>query len=190
MGNPQSRDAALSAYASSLIKFKARQLDRKSVLRGMDRDDIAQELTFRLLAELHRYDPERGASFDTFADRVINTAIASLLRAQKRQKRAGEAHAVPLDQIYVRVDDGMATLRDVLSAADGARRTGADVEDRAEAIMAIVMSLPPEEREFALLRRDGTDASVARDMGISRRQVRNIMARLRARFEAAGFGDF
>lgn len=185
MGNPESRDAALSAYASSLIKFKAQQLDRKRALHGMSSDDIAQELRARLLAEAHRFDPERGASFDTFANRIINTAIASLLRDQKRKKRAGESHNVSLDQPGKGGKEESATLGGQLSDADRIRHTGVTRPDRAEEILAEVESWPEQDRQLFFDLLENTVAAVARARGITRQRVYRLMEHMRKRFESA-----
>jgi len=187
MGTTPAPDPFNSAYARPVIRIKSTRLARRRALPGMDDEDIAQELRAALMAKAHLYDPARG-SLNTFLKQVVESTIATMLRDQRRQKRADDAHTISLEHAKVGGDEDAATLRDMLSAAERARRTGANLEARAEGIMAIVVSLPPNERKCALLRMEGTEASVARDMGISRRQVRNIMSRIRTRFEAEGFG--
>lgn len=192
MGTDPARVAALTAYAQSLIKTKARQLSRNPTLRGMDPDDIAQELVLVLLSRAHKYDPARGASRDTFADRVINSAIATLLRDQQRQKRAGNARTVSINQSKTGGGDESATLGELLSAIDGARRAGTDPDEKAELIEDLAEALwllPPDLQIVCRKLMDQPEASVARDMGMSRRQTRKAMARIRSHFETSGFGD-
>lgn len=194
MDSAPARDAALSAYAQSLIKFKARQLSRKPGFSRSDEEDVAQELTARLLAQAPLYDPKR-ASANTFAERVIKSAVAMLLRDRRRLKRAAGFTAQSLEQTYVAQDHGIASLREMLRPSDLCRRTGAgEVDDRrAEAIALVVdafRSLPPDLQDICRRLTDGTPAGTARDLRISRRQVQNAIERVRRHFEAADLGDF
>lgn len=191
MGNSISPDAETSAYISDLIKIKAKQLARRNEFRDMDDDDLAQEFWLAWLSRAHLYDPARGASLNTFADRVINSLAATMLRDRKRLKRAGAARTVSINQTKADGDE-TATLAELLSAIDGARSSGTRAAEDAELIGDVLEAfrmLPPEHQEVCRMLIDGTEASVARDMGISRRQMRKAMARIRNQFEAAGFGS-
>ena len=192
MDSPHPRDAVLTAYAESLIKFKARQLSRKPGFSLSDEEDVAQELTAHLLTQAGLYDPKRGSA-NTFADRVIKSAIAMMLRDRRRQKRAAGFTAQSLEQTDVVQDHGIASLRDVLRPSDLGRRTGAgDEERRAETVAAVIeafQSLPPDLQDLCRRLIDGTAASAARELGISRRQFRNAIERVRHHFEASGLED-
>ena len=193
MESPPARDAVLTAYAQSLIRFKAKQLSRKVGFSRSDEEDLSQELTKHLLARAHRFDPKR-ASANTFAERVIRTAVAMLLRDRRRQKRAAGFIAQSIEGSSAPSDEGVASLRDTLTEADLGRRIGTSASDpeRAELIAAVAQafqSLPAEDREVCRRLMEGTEASVAREMAISRRQVRNAIERIRRRFQAAGLGD-
>ncbi len=190
MGHASARDAVLTAYAQSLIRFKARQLTRGLGFSRSDEDDMAQELTAQLLARADLFDPSR-ASASTFADRVVRSAIATLLRDRRRQKRAAGFTARSLEQTSVAQDHESVSLRDTLELADLARRTGAsdDPEGRAETIAAVVeavLSLPPDLQDVCQLLMDGPAASVARQLGISRHELGSVIARIRKHFESAG----
>jgi len=187
------RDAVLTAYAQSLIRVKARQLSRKRGFSRSDEDDVAQELTAYLLARAHRFDPDR-ASVSTFADRVIRSAIATLLRDRRRQKRAVGFTVQSLEGTSVAQDRGSASLRDTLGLPDRGRRTGTanDEESRAETVTAVVealRSLRPDLQDVCRRLSDGTIASVARDLGLSRHRVGIIVGEIRRHFEAAGLGN-
>ncbi len=193
MGPTRACDAVFTAYAQSLIKFKSRQLSRKPGFNRSDEEDVAQELTTHLLTQAHRFDPSR-ASADTFADRVIQSKIAMILRDRRRLKRAAGFSAQSLEQPTDVRDHGAASLRDVLGTADLNRRTGAgdDGERRAAIIAAVVeavRSLPPDLQDVCRRLIDRPTAAVARDLGTSRRQLRNAIESVRSHFEAAGLGD-
>lgn len=192
MDSPHARDAVLSGYAKSLIRHKARQLCRNLGFSSTDREDLEQELTMHLLTKAHLFDPGRASS-STFAERVIRTTIAMMLRDRSRQKRAAGFKALSLEGTDVVQGHGIASLRDLLRPSDLGRRTGmGDEERRAETVAAVndaLQSLPPDLQDLCSRLINGTTASAARDMGISRRQVRNAIERVRRHFEASGLGD-
>ena len=194
MGPTPARDAVLTAYARSLIRFKAKQLARKRGFTKSDQEDLEQDLTAHLLAQAHHLDAKRGSA-NTFAARVIKSAIAMLLRDRHRQKRAAGFTAQSLEGTRTRSAEEVESLRDMLTEADLRRRigTGACDQDRAELITAVgqaFQSLPPDLQDLCRRLIEGTAASLARELGISRRQVRNAIERIRLHFEAAGLGDF
>jgi len=114
----------LSTYVTALIRGKARQLVRSGQFPRSDEEDLRQELTLRLLQRARRYDPAR-ATLNTFAERVVCSLVATLLREQRRQKNSILRGAVSIE---VRCDcggEGAAPLRELLQDADQRRRTGA-----------------------------------------------------------------
>lgn len=184
MGNSPFRDAESSAYAHSLFKKKARQLARNPVLRGMDEDDLAQELWLGVLERMHLFDPSR-ASVDTFIDRVVRTLVATILRYHQRQKRAGDARVVSLDQPAKSGSEEAATLGDQLASADRVRHTNAVEDDLSEEFVAEVKTWPEEDRQLFFDLLENTVAAVARERGVTRQRVYREMERMRKRFEAA-----
>ena len=85
--------------------------------------------------------------------------------------------------------------RDLLSEADLRRRTGTVPADafltleRDEALRHAVRRMSPWLREVCRRLAAGNVTAVARDMGISRRQVRKAIRDIRRHFEQAGLGD-
>ncbi|HNO80532.1 MAG TPA: sigma-70 family RNA polymerase sigma factor [Phycisphaerae bacterium] len=183
-------DAVFTTYSRNLISYLSRKLKPKRVFRHESQEDLEQELTAFLLSRAHQFDPSRGSP-NTFADRVIRSGIATMVRDRLRQKRAPEFDNVSLEKTYSASDEETPSMRNNLTEADLRRRHGdACHSKRAESIDAvweILQSLPAEDQEICRLRMEGSDASVARELGISRRQVRQHLDRLRKRFEAGGF---
>ena len=187
------KDAVLTAYAKSLISFKARELKQKREFRREAREDLEQDLTAYLLSRAHLFDPRR-ASLSTFADRVIRSGIAMMLRDRRRKKRAPDLDTVSLEQTGARSDEDAGSLRNALTEADLLRRLGtaASDPDRAELIAAVieaVRSLPAEERELCRRIIERFEAPTTRGLGLPSQQLHDALERIRKRFEAAGLGD-
>lgn len=193
MGPAPTPGAVLTAYARIVIKSKARQLCRRSGFSRSDEDDLVQELTLRLLEKEHLYDPARGATLDTFADRVITSAVKMILRDRQRLKRAAGFTAVSLESTTVIVDGRPVYLTEAIGDADLERVTlnpRSDLSDEDRAIVReVVESLPPEMREVARRMLDeGNVSAIARDRGSSRRKVYSALLRALPHFSKAGFG--
>lgn len=181
----------LSTYVTALIRVKARQLVRSGQFLRSDEEDLRQELTLRLLQRARRYDPTR-ATLNTFAERVVCSLVATLLREQRRQKNSILRGAVSIEVRCDCGDEGATLLRELLQDADQRRRTGAAISDpldsaeRADAIHNAVADLPPELRDICQRLMRATATEVARELGISRHQVQQAITTLRERFTTAG----
>ncbi len=192
MDHAHGKEFILTDYAKSLIKFKARQLSRRQDFQSAELEDLQQELWLVLVKAAEQFDPAK-ASLDTFIDRVVNTAVAMLVRARQRRKRGNGFPVQSLDQELVPSSETPEPLAAAVSADDLARRTGtkpADETSRREDVEAIehaLAQMPEEIRDLCRKLMGGTVASVARDLGISRRQVRKIIELAKPFFERAGF---
>jgi DNA-directed RNA polymerase specialized sigma24 family protein len=125
----------LGDYAKSLIRYKAHQLCRRPDFSRSDEEDIVQELTAQVLRKAPLYDPGRGASPDTFADRVIDSAVKLLLRARASLKRSPDKPVKSLEREVVEADHSrQVSLGESIDQANATRRTGAVSENQFEAI--------------------------------------------------------
>jgi RNA polymerase sigma factor (sigma-70 family) len=194
MGPGPARDAVLTAYAKSLISFKAKQLCRKARFSRSDEEDLVQDLTLALLEKRNQYDVARGASIDTFANRVVISKVKMILRDRRRTKRAAGFKAASLDCDTAQGTDGPAPLSQMIDGDDRARRGTSGPPDplasleRHEALTAVMASLPPDLADFAQQMCSGSVHSAARRLGISRRRADATVTELRRRLEAAGLG--
>ena len=190
----QTREAVLTDYAKSLIRFKARQLARRSGFSRSDEDDLEQELWLALLDKADQFDPQR-ASLDTFIDRVVNTSIRMILRERNRQKRANGFRAASLGGTISQKGGRPEPLSATLGEADRCRHTGRvpndDVarKERGDAVDHALEAMPGDLRDICRRVMGGSIASAARELQTSRRQIRNALAESRPWLERAGFGD-
>ena len=187
--------AALSTdYVRKLIIIKARQVVRKPGFSRSDQPDIEQDLVTHVLKKAHLFDPAR-ATVQTFMARVVDSAIAMILRDRHRQKRAAGFHTKSLASMVLDHERKLRVLADMVSETDLRRRYGGDApanEDIAVLVMdfsQVLADLSPELRDVAARLPGGTEASIARDLGKSRRQVRKAIAAIKEHFEAAGLTE-
>lgn len=188
------RDAVLTDYAHTLIPFKARQLSRRSGFTRSDEEDLEQDLWTALLSQAELFDPDR-ASIDTFIDRVVNSAVMMILRDRRRQKRANGFQAQSLSNPVYRCGPSTEPVDAELTAEDRCRYRGAFPVDESqltadrEAAQHALSEMPSELRDVCRRVMGGSISSAARELGRSRRQIRNVLAEARAYFERAGLGD-
>lgn len=193
MGTAPAR-VVFSPYVQNLIKHKARQVCRKTGFARSDQEDLEQELKLGLLGKVHLYDPARGASFDTFADRVVVSLVKMILRERYALKRGGRRSDLSLDETIATTDKGTRITRgETLSEADRDRRIGGSArapleeDETREAVRHALSTLPPFMAEVARMLQRGSIAEVAHDLGIPRSRVYAAIALIRVRLEEEGF---
>ncbi len=176
------------------IQFKARQLSRRSDFSPSDEDDLRQELWVYLLARIHHFDPERG-SLRTFVSRVVNSAVATILRNRKRYKRTIGQTVQSLDSTTLETDGEMLTAAQAVSPDDLQRRIGTNPRDRAEldedveAVHAALVRMPEPLQRVARQLMSDEDASVSRECGLTRRQVGLAKQGIQEVLEQTGFEE-
>jgi RNA polymerase sigma factor (sigma-70 family) len=181
-------------YARASIRVKAKQLSRRKDFGASCREDIEQDLWLRLLTQAERFDGDRG-SLNTFIDRVVNSAAAALVRGREREMRADGFHAQSLDAVGKHHGPTSQSLGMGLTRDDGARRFGVPSLDgiksleQAESLAVALSRMPQNIRQVcSQLMAGATATTLARRMGISRRQMRHLLAEARTRLEEAGLG--
>ena len=80
-GHEDIRDYLMEKH-KNLVRKKARALYQI----GGDNDDLIQEGMIGLYKAIRDFDPERGASFHTFADLCISRQLYTAVQASQRQK--------------------------------------------------------------------------------------------------------
>jgi RNA polymerase sigma-70 factor (ECF subfamily) len=161
-----------------LIRRKAGQLIGRAGLTRQDTADLEQELLLHLLERLpgiacHRTYPE------ALVLTVLYRAAANVLRSRRAAKR-DYRRARPLHP-----GDEARAVR----AGSGGR--GAEqLAELAGDVAAVLITLPPEERDLAERLTRQSLAEVARETGVARTTLYGAVRRLRVRFERAGLKDY
>ena len=170
---------------TTLLKFKARQLRRRPEFRGAEMEELQQELALHVAQRAHLFDPKRGHVV-AFITVVVDTAAAIMCRDRLRLKRGSGVQPQSLEGSMLLNEGQKVSLLELLLEDDLRRHQGgqasADPCERVDLADAIE-SLPPLLSQIAkLFMADGCEATIARDLGISRRQVRKAIDELREHF--------
>ena len=186
--------ALRTEYVQTLIRVKARKVTRRPSFSRSDQPDIEQELAAHVVRQAHLFDPAR-ASIQTFIDRVVDSAVAMIIRDRCRLKRGAGLRVRSLAEPDFDATGRETSLADNVGEADLCRRTRGtfhhEGEDRDWAIdvTQALSVLPPRVREIALRFAELGEECAARSLGISRRQVRKAVAEAREALEAAGLSE-
>jgi RNA polymerase sigma-70 factor (ECF subfamily) len=191
MGIDFAKQVIVSEYARKFIRFKAKQLSERSGFTQSDREDIEQDLALYLFTKARSFEPER-ASINTFISCVVNTGAAIIIRKRSRLCRNPDREVQSLAESADCDGREQRSLSETIGPDDLSRRTGCWPEDphvaiqRRESIQHALRLLPADVREICIRLMDGNVLSVARDLGISRRRVRQAIEVAKPYFEEAG----
>lgn len=71
---------------------------KSAYIKGMEWQDIAQELNLHLWIKREKYNPEKAGE-RTFVVRIITNKIRDLIRKANAQKRFADNNAISLEQL-------------------------------------------------------------------------------------------
>ncbi len=119
----QARAGDESAVVELLDRYRvlARSKARSYFLVGSDREDVVQEGMIGLYKAIRDFQPDRGASFRTFAELCVTRQIVSAVKGATRLKHAPLSQSISLDR-PVEGGDGtcLGDLVPALASADPA----------------------------------------------------------------------
>ncbi len=183
MGNTNAFEG-LDSYSVNLIHYKSRRLIGYLGMTESDREDIEQDLAIHLRQNLSKHDPARG-SVKTFINCVLDNRIRAIIKSRSSSVFDCRTHAYSLDTVVQDEDADAMTRGDMLDAdeyqmalGNAGRPTIETIELRIDVERAVA-SLPPDMREVCMLLSRTTVAAAARELGISRAKLYDIMRRLR-----------
>lgn len=185
------RNDVVTEYARTLIQVKAKQLVRRPGFSRSDEDDVAQDLVLHLLNQAQHFDPARG-SLNTFIARVVNSAVAMLVRERGRIKRSPASDIQSLEEKVEQPDGPPAPLWATIALADLERRTGgaslsdAELYELVEGVASTIVSLPEELQEICRSLQQRNRVETERELKLSRRQYEAAMDQIRQHFARAG----
>ncbi len=191
----QSKELAqLDIQAEKAVLQCAQSLVGQAGFTHSDVDDIGQELRLELLVHLSRFDPSKG-SRASFVARILKHKAASLLRRHLAQTRAPGVHEYSLEE-EVWTAGGPATLGEVVTQDDGARRAGRKmVSDQERACLKadlarVIAALPEELRALCEEMTTKSIAQIARERHVDENWVSRRVKEIRRRFSEFGLGEY
>ena len=158
----------------SLARFKARAVIGQAGLTADDREDIEAQLLVALFSRVRAFDGERS-SLRTFACRVMDKEVASMLRYRLAQRRLqlGRPELVDggaPDHVY------------------GASPSTVQQQEFWMDVGRVMETLPSPLRETVLALRCGSPTDASEALGTARSVVYERIAQIRHAFLAAGIG--
>lgn len=112
-GNLEAEESLMRKY-KEVVKIKSRYY----YMVGADEDDVIQEGMIGLLKAIRQYDPEKEASFATFAGICITSQIINAIRMADREKHKVLNTSVSLSKPVGGEEEGV-TLEDTLTVSGG-----------------------------------------------------------------------
>ena len=165
-------------YATWYANKKASALVGEFGFTESDTDDIEQSLIVGLLERWPKFNPKE-CSAKEFISWAIGRAVADQIREQQRRHEFEPTENEPIEQLY---GDKGQLLPSSCMHADHVPQI-----DRSIDLEQVLASLPPEIQAVGELLMTGNITNAARELGISRRTVRDRMEKLRIALEAAGY---
>lgn len=162
------RYTGIDPYLVSQVRYRARKLSRHALMRGVEIEDIEQDLMLDLLSRKASYDPER-AQWSTFVDRVLSNKCATLISAELAKKRGGGRGCLSLDGLLP-------------EPIDEASLDPASVEIRID-LDRQVADLPPSLTGLLCGLGKNTMTEIARATGVPKTTLYDRLADLRARLQ-------
>jgi RNA polymerase sigma factor (sigma-70 family) len=176
-----------------IIASKARCLIGRHGFRYGDYDDLVQQFTLEWLRYRPTHDPGRS-SLSTYATRVIENAVAGLLRRRHAAKRDPGGRVLSWETVAetmsrTRIEEGVYTSKDepVYARRGEASRGPRDLQMDLDAFLP---SLPERLRRLCAGLKSMTVSEYARRTGTPRSTVYEAIHELRRRFEDAGLADY
>jgi RNA polymerase sigma-70 factor (ECF subfamily) len=174
-------------FLSRLIRRKARQIIGQAGFRPGDEADIEQQLRLKVAKHLSAYNDNRGHLYP-FLTAVVERNVATILRDHTAEKRDPRR----VVSLSVRVDvngEGQIELGAAISEHQADVRLGRtsrshDAEfSLQQDVDATIAKLPADEQIVCESLKYGSITDVAREMGIPRSTVYDMIARWRQAFQ-------
>ncbi len=100
--NPLAEDSVLKEYAHLVTS-----IIRSYYLVGGDKDDLYQEGMIALLKAIRNYDPQKEASFNTYANRCIKNHLFNVIKSSNSSKQLPLNSYIELSDLPLQTKDGI-----------------------------------------------------------------------------------
>ena len=182
-------------FTAKFIQSKVRRLIGRAGLTESDRPDLIQEFAFDLIQRSKNFDPNT-ANWEAFVVVVCENKYASILEYCLARKRSRDHETASLNAEFRKSRGRRADLGSTLADNQQDIRTGhrrrsdQEASDLREDVASVLDRMPPLMHKVCehLMRR--SKAATARELGISRTSLYEILRRLLTRFDDAELRDY
>lgn len=169
-------DADAAEILMNRYKQMVRSTARELYLVGGDREDLLQEGMLGLFKAIRQYDPDREASFSTFAGMLVSHQMYTAIEASRRKKHQALNSSISLNELEEDQGDGaLGTVESpetIYLEEENARTLQKQIED----------SLSPLETKVFRLYLEGQDyGQIASALGKKPKSIDNALQRIRAK---------
>ena len=175
-GSETAEEILIDKY-KGLAKIKAKAY----FIAGGDQEDVVQEGMIGLMKAVRNFDPEREASFKTFASTCITNQINKAIRNADREKNHPLNEAVSLSDTVESADENL-TIGDIVRASmfDEPEQKLIYQEMVDRIVAAINANFSQLERDVFRKKLEGKNyIDIARELGKSPKTVDNAIQRVR-----------
>ena len=172
-------EAAIADYLMEKYKGLVKKKARAMFLMGGDTDDLIQEGMIGLFKAVRDYQPDREASFQSFANLCIDRQIYTAIRSSNRQKHQ------PLNTyVSLSSSDTEENLRDSWVEHDNPESILIDRENVSALEQEMEKNLSPLENQVLHLYLDGNGyVEIAEILGKTPKSIDNALRRIRKKIK-------
>ena len=169
-------DADAAEILMNRYKQMVRSTARELYLVGGDREDLLQEGMLGLFKAIRQYDPDREASFSTFAGMLVSRQMYTAIEASRRKKHHALNSSISLNELEEDQGDG------ALGTAESPETIYLEEENARTLQKRIEDSLSSLETKVFRLYLEGQDyGQIASALGKKPKSIDNALQRIRAK---------
>jgi len=178
---------ASDPFTSTFIRVKAHQLCLRDDFEESECHDLQQSMRLHLMKQARFFNPKRG-NVEAFVTRIVTSWVVSELRYRGSPKRMDTFTGISLDEESAELDGQKVARGEVLLEEDGQRRrqryplSSLEHVELRDAVECAMRNLRPEDRALLTSVAENGIRGTATAMGVTWRQVKKTLKRLRPHF--------
>lgn len=169
-------DADAAEILMNRYKQMVRSTARELYLVGGDREDLLQEGMLGLFKAIRQYDPDREASFSTFAGMLVSRQMYTAIEASRRKKHQALNSSISLNELEEDQGDGALGTAEspetIYLEEENARTLQKQIEDSLSLLETKVFRLYLEGQDYG---------QIASALGKKPKSIDNALQRIRAK---------
>jgi len=180
----------LSPATICKVRQVARRVSRRLRSAHLDCHDIEQELILAILQRSARFDSGKSQP-QTFHARCLRNKAAEIVRYELRKKRRPKSMDPDSPQrIVPRNEDAESQEMRGLAPAEPLAAGDGDDQQRAMDVESVTRALPDDLQIVCRQLMNNSQIAVRKQLGLSKREMRNALSEIRNHFEAMGLRSY